>query len=140
MSNILKVVLSVVVVVATGIGSVIYTVSQNRIAPLGSVAQSGEYNYLSTYTKLGVPAITGQVTSIKSNSSGTLGSIVITGAVAGALKFMDATSSTDVSSTTIVVIPASAAAGTYTLDTSFFRGLIMEGTPGLIPTSTITHR
>lgn len=106
---------------------------------IGSVDQGGEYHATTTYSKLGVPLF-GVNQTIVNNTNGTLGSVVITGAVAGAMKFMDATSTTDVSSTTITVLPASLVAGVYTFDLSFYRGLIVETTSALVPTSTITYR
>lgn len=106
---------------------------------LGSVIQGSEYHSTSTYSKLGTNLF-GVNQTIVSNSGGTIGSVIITGAVAGAMKFMDATSTTDVSSTTLFVLPASLAANTYTFDVSFYRGLIVETVSGLVPTSTITYR
>ncbi len=106
---------------------------------LGSVVQSGEYQATTTYSKLGVPLF-GTNQTIISNNSGVLGSVVITGAVAGPMRFMNATSTTDVSSTTIAVFPNSTAAGTYTFDLIVTRGLILETTASLLPTTTITWR
>lgn len=106
---------------------------------LGSVVQSGEYQATTTYSKLGVPLF-GTNQTIISNNSGVLGSVVITGAVAGPMRFMNATSTTDVSSTTIAVFPNSTAAGTYTFDLVVTRGLILETTASLLPTTTITWR
>lgn len=106
---------------------------------LGSVVQSGEYQATTTYSKLGVPLF-GTNQTIISNNSGVLGSVVITGAVAGPMRFMNATSTTDVSSTTIAVFPNSTAAGTYTFDLIVTRGLILETTANLLPTTTITWR
>lgn len=106
---------------------------------LGSVAQSHEYQATTTYSKLGAPLF-GTNQTIISNTSGVLGSVVITGAVAGPMRFMNATSTTDVSSTTLVVFPNSTAAGTYTFDIVAPRGLILETTANLLPTTTITFR
>ena len=106
---------------------------------VGSIQDGQEYYSTSTYTALGVPLLA-NIAVLKSNSSGILGSVVITGPVAGSMRLFNATSSTDVSSTTIGVIPASAVANTYTFDVSFGRGLILETTTGLQPTSTITWR
>lgn len=120
------------------IGLGVYSVPS--ITPnLGSVVQSGEYQATTTYSKLGVPLFNDRQTII-SNTSGVLGSVVITGAVAGPMRFMNATSTTDVSSTTIAVFPNSTAAGTYTFDLIAPRGLILESTSGLLPTTTITFR
>lgn len=106
---------------------------------IGSVAQSGEYQATTTYSKLGVPTF-GSAQTIIANKNGALGSVIITGAVAGSIRLMDATSTTDVSSSTIVVFPSSTAAGTYVFDSFVTRGLIVETTTGLVPTSTITFR
>lgn len=122
--------------VVIGVGVYSYDRVPNK---LGSVVQSGEYQATSTYTKLGVPAFSTTQTLI-SNSNGALGSVVILGAVAGPMRFMNATSTTDVSSTTIAVFPSSIAAGTYVLDVAVTRGLIVETLSGLVPTSTITYR
>ncbi len=110
---------------------------------LSSVEQGNSYSATTTYSKLGTPLFGVSQTLVGGTvalTPGTLGSVVITGAVAGAMKFMDATSTTDISSTTIAVFPASTAANTYTLDLNFYRGLIVETTAALTPTTTITYR
>ena len=105
---------------------------------LGSIQDGQAYTSTTTYSKLGVPTFT--TTQQIKTYGGTLGSVVITGAVAGRMVFMDATSTTDVSSTTISVFPASTAANTYVLDAAFGRGLIVESVSALQPTTTITWR
>jgi hypothetical protein len=78
---------------------------------------------------------------------GSLGSVVITGAAAGVLNFYDATTTnatkrdaTQATSTLLVAsLPASLAAGTYTFDVTFSRGLIVD-IIGTAPTSTVTFR
>ena len=129
-----KIIIGAVVVVLLGL---LFTGKAS--VNVGSVAIGNEYHATTTYSKLGTPLF-GVNQTLVSNTSGTLGSVVITGAVAGSMKFMDATSTTDVSSTTIMVFPASAAANTYTVDLTFFRGLIVESTSALLPTTTITYR
>lgn len=106
---------------------------------LGSIQDGQAYNATTTYKFNGAPTLANPVV-LKSNMAGTLGSVVITGAVAGPMKFYDATSTTDVSSTTLTILPASLAAGTYTFDVAFSRGLILGTTANLVPTSTITWR
>ena len=106
--------------------------------PVGSIQDGQAYNATTTYNLGGAPTF--GVAQVLKTSGGTFGSVVITGAVAGAMKFYDATSTTDVASTTIATFPASAAAGTYTLDSAFNRGLIMGTVTGLTPTTTITWR
>lgn len=104
----------------------------------GSVSQGSEYNATSTYRANGVPQFPN--TQVIKTFAGTLGSVVITGAVAGTIRLYDATSTTDVSSTTLAIFPSSTAAGTYTFDVGFSRGLIVGTTVGLAPTTTITWR
>lgn len=80
--------------------------------------------------------------SVLKKSPGQLGSVTITGAAAGVINLYDATSTvtnTEWATTTLVTIPASAAAGTYTLDASFTKGLLYE-LIGTAPTSTITFK
>jgi ABC-type uncharacterized transport system permease subunit len=122
--------------VVIGVGVYSYDRVPNQ---LGSVAQSGEYQATTTYSKLSVPTFN-NVQTLISNGPGVLGSVVITGAVAGPMRFINATSSTDIASTTIATFPNSTAAGTYVFDVVVTRGLIVESLSGLMPTSTITFR
>lgn len=107
---------------------------------LGSVERSHEYQATSTYAVNGSPLFVNPNASLCANTSGVLGSVVINGAVAGRIVIMNATSTTDVSSTTLAVIPASAAVGTYTYDLIAPRGLHTITATGLVPTSTITFK
>ena len=105
----------------------------------GSVAPTGEYHASTTrnYVGAAMPNL-----SVLQVGPGTLGSVVITGAGAGVINIYDATSTvanTEWATTTITTIPASAAAGTYTFDVSFQKGLLVE-IIGTTPTSTITFR
>lgn len=115
----------------------------------GSVALGNEY--LSTSTRTAITGVAySTTTAITANSavgfatavSGTLGSIVIEGANTGQINIYDGTSTitnTQIGTTTLATIPASAAAGTYTFDTRFRYGLVIE-VVGLAPTTTITYR
>ena len=106
---------------------------------LGSVTQANEYNATSTNSHDGVALPT--LTVIKAGG-GALGSVVITGAAAGVINIYDATSTmtnTDWATATLATIPASTAAGTYTYDIVFHKGLMYE-LVGVAPTSTITWR
>jgi hypothetical protein len=135
MNKSLKVLLSVCAFVVV----VLIVVSLSKSTKVGSVAVGNEYHATTTYSKTGVPTFNRSQVLI-GNTQGTLGSVVITGAVAGVLRLQDATSSTDVSSTTITTFPASTAVGTYVFDSIVTRGLIVETTADLIPTTTITFR
>lgn len=103
---------------------------------LGSVSVSNEYYATSTKGVTGT-ALTDRM--LKTNTSGALGSVVITGAAAGKIDLYDATSTTDSGKALLVTIPASTAAGTYTFDASFYRGLLLD-VDATVPTSTITWR
>lgn len=113
----------------------------------GSVARGGEYFATTTRNVAGVAMLSLQLISATTTNTGTLGSVIITGAGAGEVDFYDATTSNvslraaSMSSTTqlIASIPANAAAGTYTFDASYFNGLLVE-IIGTAPTSTITYR
>ena len=129
-------ILALIVLVGVGVG---YLSSTKDVS--ASVAVTGEYNGTSTRTYNGVPIPA--VTLLKTGQ-GTLGSIVITGANTGIINIYDGTSTvTNVqwSTTTLVSIPASAAAGTYTFDINFTKGLLYTvSAVATAPTSTITWR
>lgn len=107
----------------------------------GSVNDSSAaYNSTSTEDANGSHAMTSP--QILSLGYGTLGSVVITGASTGIINLYDATSTgahSDYATTTLASFPASTAAGTYTFDAKYIRGLVVElvGTTG---TSTITWK
>lgn len=104
-----------------------------------SVIQGSEYHATTTRTYNGI-AMTNL--SVLQTGAGALGSVVITGAAAGVINIYDATSTQTNASwatTTLATIPASAAAGTYTFDVIFQKGLLIE-IIGTTPTSTITSR
>ena len=117
---------------------------------MGSVEVSNEYLATSTAASGAYGAVTtGRV--IKggiTKASGTLGSVVVTGANTGVLNFYDATT-TDVTlrtgnkaTSTILLasIPTNMAAATYTFDVQFTDGLLLELVSGTMPTTTITYR
>lgn len=115
--------------------------TQQASPVLGSAPRGSEYQGTTT-TQGAYLADSALLTT-----SGTLGSVVITGAAAGVINIYDATTSditkrqANMSSSSILVatIPASAAAGTYTFDRVVFNGLYVN-IIGTIPTSTITFR
>lgn len=76
---------------------------------------------------------------LRTNASGVLNSVLITNATAGsAFELRDATSTTDVSSTTIAVFGSGTVSGTYQFYTVFTRGLAVLMTSGNIASTTIT--
>ncbi len=72
--------------------------------------------------------------------AGTLGSVVVTGTHASIVRVMNATSSTDLASTTIATFAASPANGTYTFDAVFDRGLVVETLTGFTGSYVFTWR
>lgn len=110
----------------------------------GSVIDGQAYNSTTTYN--GAGAVNLQKDVILKPRGGTVGSVVITGAVAGSITLYDATSTdlnltTTRASTTIATFPVSTAANTYTIDSVFYNGLIVSfSSATALPTSTITWR
>lgn len=103
---------------------------------VGSI-QDGQA-YTSTTTSSGWGATTNRMLKV---GNGTLGSVVITAATAGgAFELRDATSTIDVSSTTIATFANGAIGGTYTFDVAFTRGLSIITASGLTASTTITWR
>lgn len=116
---------------------------------LGSVATPDAYYSTTTSFANGV-GWTGArvVTGTTTAKSGVLGSVVITKSTAAPISIYDATT-TDItkrasvatSSITLATFGASVAAGTYTFDTVFNTGLLIDpmGT-GLVASSTVTWK
>ena len=114
-----------------------------QVAPsglsLGSVTGGNEYFSSTTrnYAGTAMPNLT-----VLKPGPGALGSVVITGAAAGQMTFYDASTSVNgvaYPTTTLATFPLSTAAGTYTFDVNFNRGLLVEIITAT-PTSTITFR
>ena len=114
-----------------------------QVAPsglsLGSVTVGNEYSATTTKKFQGknMPNLT-----VLKPASGALGSVVITGAAAGQIVLYDASTSINGAfypTTTLANFPNSTAAGTYTFDVNFNRGLLVEILTNT-PTSTITFR
>ena len=120
-----------------------------QIQNLGSVAQSNEYYATTTQggtlQELNLTTTTGDIYETK---QGALGSVVITLAAANSIEIFD-TTTTDrtkraanltTSSIRMASFPASVAAGTYTFDEVYRRGLIVVFSGSNPPTSTFTYR
>lgn len=114
---------------------------------LGSVNISNEYHATTTqYNTALIKAGQGQLVK---TGSGALGSVVILASAPSTLYFYDATTTnvllrTDQKATSTIWLasfPASAAVGTYTFDSIFVDGLLIEGSSATnVPTTTITWR
>lgn len=105
----------------------------------GSVNYANEYQ--STTTRAANTGAAMASPTLIKNGYGTLGSVVITGSNTGIINILDATSTihTDSGTTTLATFGASAAAGTYTFDAIFTKGLLVE-INGVVASSTITYR
>ena len=134
-----------IITLAIVAGLVVFALVLNSTRVMGSVNDSSNgYEATSTREAFNGVAIvaTGANPKVLSLGFGTLGSVVITGAAAGTYNFYDATSTvqhSDYATTTIASIPVSAAAGTYTFDAKYTRGLVLE-IIGTVGTSTITWK
>lgn len=95
----------------------------------------GEAGYTATTTS----AIAEGHIQIKSGY-GMLGSIVVASSSATTFKVWNATSTTDVASTSITNFVASPANGTYTYDVNLSRGIIVELPTGFNGAYTITYK
>ncbi len=103
---------------------------------LGSVAQSGEYQ--STTTKTADVGLH-QYGTVAAGTASVLGSVVIGTTHASVVEIRDATSTTDVASTSIATLAASPS-GTYTFDVALKRGLSVYSQAGFTGIYTITFR
>lgn len=118
-------------------------VLKNPVTAVGSVDLGSDYHSTTTRAVLNANgANAAMITSTINSTQGTLGSVVITGANTGSINLYDETTTaahTDHATTSIASIPGSTAAGTYTFDAVYFRGLVVE-INGNVATSTITYR
>ena len=121
-------------------------ITYNTLPAFGSVSVTDEYIATSTATNSVYGAFT--TGRLIKPGQGTLGSVVITGANTGIVNFYNATTSnvlkrtnnTPTSTILMASIPASAAAGTYTIDGLYTDGLLVVLESGNMPTTTITYR
>lgn len=148
MRDSLKTKIAVVVIVVVGFTIGVWiTKSGSPSNNFGSVSRFSDYTstttrqavtgaVLTNYTVLGANAAT-------VGSSVALGSVVITGANTGIINIYDATTTgphSDSATTTLASFPASTVAGTYIFDVTATKGILIELSAGLMPTSTITWR
>jgi anti-sigma28 factor (negative regulator of flagellin synthesis) len=93
---------------------------------MGSISQDQEYNATTT------TAAETRVLKTTYQTSGTcgFGSIVVASSSATSYTIKNATSTTDIASSTIVTLKAGIAEGTYTFDATCSRGLIIEAPAG----------
>lgn len=102
---------------------------------LGSVQDGSEYTY-GTTTAAGLK----NFKSTTNTSSCVLGSVVIASSSATSFTVKNATSTTDVGSTTIATFEANAAEGTYTFDAACSRGVSVDAPAGFNGYVITTYR
>jgi len=99
-------------------------------------------DYIATTTRSITGANNFSNLAVLDSDAGAVGEITIFGANTGTIVLYDATSTvtnTQWATTTIAQIPVSLAAGTYTLNARYTKGLLIEFS-GNMPTSTISYR
>lgn len=137
----MKKVLSTLFVLSLIVVAGVSLIGKKEVSTLGSVNVGNDYKSVVTATYLTANK------DLLCLGSGSVGSVVITGAAAGTFELLDA-STTNASLRTITAtsslrkiasFPTSAAVGDYIFDASFYNGLVVEfiGTQG---TTTITYR
>lgn len=101
----------------------------------GSVAVSNEYR---ATTSIASSAGTHYLASTLPNC--TLGSIVVASTSETLFRIWDATSTTDVASTTLLTMDNSPAAGTYTFDLTCKRGIVVDTPASFTGVYVVTYR
>lgn len=99
-------------------------------------------DYIATSTRLAITGVAMASPQLIATGNGTFGSVTIEGAGTGVMNIYDGTTTsnhTDSATTTLASFPASTAAGTYTFDVRYVRGIVVE-IIGSAATSTITYR
>ena len=143
--NTKTIIVPVVLLLAIVFLGLFITLEKEPIA-IGSVSQGSAYNATSTASGEVFGAFTGD--QLLKTGWGVLGSVVVSGAETGIVNFYNATTSnveartgnTTTSTILMFSMPASLAAGTYTVDSVFTTGLLVELESGVMPTTTITYR
>ncbi len=143
----MKKIISIIATIVTLTLSIILIVSYIRFGPqpeqtLGSNTLGNDYNATSTTNFTGNPQANIQNYAVIKSGPGTLAQVVIEGAATGNFTLYDATSTVTNAlwaTTTIASFPASTAAGTYTFDAVFQKGLMIVFN-GLLATATIMTR
>lgn len=134
MNKILVTLFAFVLIVIAGIS----LIGKREVSTLGSI-DNNSGAYLSTTTDsgwAGTPRFVASSTAIQM-----IGSVVIGTTHASIVEIKDATSTTDIASTTIAIIAASPAIGsTLTLDVRVLRGLMVNTVPGFTGRYTITYK
>lgn len=129
----------VVIGVVMGFTVLVFNQPSTPSLVTGSVTVGNEYHSTTTDSTWNVTPYY----KVLATGNGTLGSVVITLSSTARINLYDATSTvtnTEWATTTLAKFGASATSGTYTFDTIFRKGLLVEVFPGAIASTTITWR
>lgn len=129
---------SIVIGLALIVGIYLYGVNnRNESVALGGL---GNDIYLSTTTDSTYANSSRSIKTVANAfAPGVLGTVVVTTTSATAVEIMDATSTTDVASTSLAKFGASPATGSYIFDTAFSRGLRVNFLGSFTGNYTITY-
>lgn len=106
-----------------------------RDVSYGSAVGGNDYNYYHASSSVATPVI------LKTGFGSMAQVTIASSSAAGSLKIYDnAVSTSSATSTRIVSFPAGAAAGTYTFDLEFTRGLVLDVPPGFNGSYVVTWR
>ena len=103
---------------------------------------AGEY-MATTTTGMATAGHIPVIANVSGNSNpltSTLGSIIVASSSATTITIWNATSTTDIASTSFVTLKASVAEGTYTFDAELSRGLVVVKPTGFNGDYVITYR
>lgn len=117
--------------------------SQRPDQAIGSVVRTGEYQATTTNSMTGDAILAARTMRLIQTGQSTLGSIVVSStspSTVAPVRVWNATSTTDIASTSVVLMPTASANGTYTYDISLTRGLIIELPGGYNGAYTVTFR
>jgi hypothetical protein len=134
------VVISFLVVVLLAVGVFAGFKLKGRLEQVGSVTVGNEYKATTT------PYYAGWTDQKVYVGAGTFGSVIITKAGNSEFLILDATTTANkidhfaTTTKTLAAISAGTSAGTYTFDTPFNDGLVIEVISGTLGSSTITFR
>ncbi len=129
MNNKYKIILGVIIVIAA-----VFLFTNKAEVKLGSI-QEGQAYYSTTTGTFAVAT-----SSYIRIGPGMFGSVIVASTTNVAFRVMDATSTLDIASTTLAKFPAGVAAGTYTFDSVFTRGLFLELQTGFAGADTVTYK
>lgn len=139
--------LNIIVATAVILSIMFLAISSSRTQTVnGSAIQGMDYNATSTFAMLGgidgtnPTAASSHLYRTLGSGNNSLGSVIVASSSATTFRVWNATSTTDIASTSLVHFVASPANGTYTFDVVAPRGLIVDMPTGFNGAYTVTFR